>query len=144
LTRPRIDEMMKESGIKHTNWMNRAYMALTESNAGEMDFSVYHLSTELDKAGEGRRWDVNLEIMEDKGPIFIISNQRTVYNLLDAGNWLWGNAINRTGGSYVLAKKWSTIFNSKDSDADQRAIQMGWWFQEGYQDVKDDPKNLNQ
>ena len=64
---------------------------------------------------------------ERASPLFIFTEQsNTAYNWLDAGNWMWGNAVNRIGGTREDAQSWSRSYNKNDSDADWRAILSGW------------------
>lgn len=141
ISKTRINDMMEESDIYERNYVNRRYFTATQSYSGNMDFTVFHLSIDMAKAGLGYTWNFDNELMKDKGPIFIIDNQHTVYNYFDAGNWLWGNAVNRLGGTQTDALNWARKFNFKDSQADLNAIQNGWFYEEGFRDVNDCPKN---
>jgi hypothetical protein len=39
---------------------------------------------------------------------------------------MWGNAVNRIGGTKEDAKSWSRSYNKNDTNADWRAILNGW------------------
>ena len=142
LSKDRIGGIMRESGAEPMSYLGRRWFAATESGSGKMDFSSYHLSTELRIAGEAYRWD-GKSILYDNGPspFFTVQGHHTAYNLMDMGNWLWGNAVNRIGGSSNDARSWSLWNDANDTPADQRAIQTGWFFQEGYQPIGDCPQN---
>ena len=127
----RIGEMMNESGVENKNYVSRRIFTATESTGGKMDFTAYHLSIETSHGANGV-WDFDTELLKDKGPIFIMGDQKKAYNLFDAGNWLWGNAVNRLGGSSMDAKDWSLWNDPNDSPADQRAIQNGWFYKDGF------------
>ena len=127
----RIGEMMKESRVEYKNYVSRRIFTSTESTGGKMDFTAYHLSVETSH-GANDVWDFDTELLKDKGPIFIMGDQKKAYNMFDAGNFLWGNAVNRLGGSSVDAKSWSLWNDPNDSQADQRAIQNGWFYQAGF------------
>ncbi|MEC5147382.1 hypothetical protein [Chitinophaga sp. 212800010-3] len=105
---------------------------MTESVAGKVDFSVYHLSTEVLRERGDYGLDPDEILKQDRGALFILRSSTTAYNLMDAGNWLWGNANNRLGNSASKALQLATTFNSDDSDADKRAIIYGWYYQAGF------------
>lgn len=129
----RIEEMMKESGASYMNPLFRMLYLTWESNGGKLDFSAYHLSVEIAKqAGKNYPLDGDDIPNLDKGPFFIPGSSSIAYNHMDAGNWLWGNANNRLGNSVFKAKQLATMFNTKDSDADIRAIIAGWLYQAGF------------
>lgn len=122
--------MMEESDVYPRNSWSRKWLLATQSVSRKLDFSAYHLPIEPSKAGEEETWDAETEIFKDKGPIFIIENSHTVYKLLDGGNFLWGNALARIGGTSEDAQNYSTTFNRNDSQPDQNAIVFDylWWF----------------
>ena len=120
-----IESMMEVSGA--TNGTSRLYIA-KESVGGKLDFSVYHLNGVIGaQGGKGMidYWESN-EILNDKGPIFLILNYRTSYNLLDAGNWLWGYAMHRMGYNLSDSLEYAKKYDKNDPSADQRAITNGW------------------
>lgn len=121
-----VNGMMKESGVEPKNWLSRNYFALTESVGGKMDFSVYHLSTVLAKNGTSHIWSFENEIAKDKGPLFIFPKFKSAFNLMDAGNLLWGKAMNTLGFSNSEAVDAATKYNKNDSKADIRAINTGF------------------
>jgi hypothetical protein len=120
-----IESMMVASGA--TNGTSRLYIA-AESVAGKLDFSVYHLNrTILVQGGKGmvNYWEQE-EILKDRGPIFLMPDSQTSYNLLDAGNWLWGYAMHRMGYDISDSLKYAKKYDKNDPSADQRAISSGW------------------
>ena len=116
---------MKESHVKYGR--GKASIAWA-SVGGELDFSMYHLSVivGLNSDAPDDFWDVKSEILKDKGPLFIFPNSNTVYNLLDAGNWLWGNAMHRMGYNLKDALEAAKRYDPNDPSADQKAITSGW------------------
>lgn len=112
--------------------MTRLWFLITESVGGKMDFSVCHLSAEVGRENGYYELDSDEILKHDRGPLFIIGENTTVYNLLDAGNWLWGNANNRLGNSSSMSLYLATMYNTNDSDADKRAIIYGWYYQAGH------------
>ena len=120
-----IESMMKESHVKY----GRGKSSIAwESVGGELDFSMYHLSliVGLNSDAPADFWDVKSEILKDKGPLFIFPNSTTAYNLLDAGNWLWGNAMHRMGYTLKDALEAAKRYDPNDPSADQKAITSGW------------------
>ena len=62
---------------------------------------------------------------------FRFGNSNKIYNLYDAGNYMWGAAMRASGFSYGEVKFGSNmneIFRGGDSPADQRAIKAGFNF----------------
>lgn len=125
-----INQMMKESGVEHKNPVSRLWFILMESVGGKMDFAPYHLSREIAK--EGNNWSAEDVLNNDLGPLFLLGSDKTAYNTMDAGNWLWGNANNRLGNTHSRALQLATRYNSSDSDADKRAITYGWYYHAGF------------
>ncbi len=59
---------------------------------------------------------------------FRFGNTNTIYNLYDAGNYMWARAMSISGFPYHEVKVGSEaneVFS--DSDADQRAIKKGFY-----------------
>jgi hypothetical protein len=67
------------------------------------------------------------------GGFMLIGNGHVAYNLNDAGQFLWGQAMNRLGFDYSSIKIGSEVFArgyefNWDSQADQKAIREGYFF----------------
>ncbi len=61
---------------------------------------------------------------------FRFGNSNTIYNLYDAGNYMWGRAMRLSGFSYFevwLGSNINEIYNLGDSAPDQRAIKNGFY-----------------
>jgi hypothetical protein len=123
LSNTQIEKMMSDSHVKKDR--NRISIAW-ESVGGELDFAVYHLVQVIAKVMLPTYWNFEKEILKDKGPLFIMPNYDKVYNLLDAGNWLWGNAMNRMGYALKYSLEAARKYDNYDTNADQRAITDGW------------------
>jgi RHS repeat-associated protein len=118
-----INGIMDKSGIESKNFVGRWFFAGTESGSGrdrgdgnKMDFGVSYLGGQPG-GGDGDAY----------GGFFIFGNQRTAFNSMDGGNWLWGQGMSRLGFDYSSAQIGSQSNESfKDSKADQRAIRSGF------------------
>ncbi|WP_245549997.1 RHS repeat domain-containing protein [Haliscomenobacter hydrossis] len=130
-----INSMMEDSKVKYKNAASRWLFTLRQSVGGYIDFSVYQFPVFVaEKTGSASTWQPNdLGLTgggEKRSPFFIFGNDKaTAYNWLDGGNWLWGNAVNRLGGSKENANNWARSFNKGDSAADLKAISNGWSYQ---------------
>ncbi|WP_304505301.1 RHS repeat-associated core domain-containing protein, partial [Aquimarina sp. RZ0] len=113
-------------------WLSSLFTAVGKGH-GDFDFAEGFLSGLIDKPalnhGDGRRAGLSLTFEQGAG-FFRFGNQSTIYNLYDAGNYMWGRAMGMSGFSYA-----EVIFGSNaneltsfslDSDADQRAIKNGF------------------
>jgi RHS repeat-associated protein len=117
-----VNDIMGNSEIESKGFVGRWIFAGTESGGRDlgdghkMDFGVRYFGGQPG-GGDG---DVH-------GGFFIIGNQRTAYNAMDGGNWLWGHAMNRLGFDYSSAQIGSQSNESfKDSKGDQKAIRSGF------------------
>jgi len=118
-----INNIMSQTDI-HWRWLgSRLNFAATESGrdgrgSGKMDYGL-KLGGSL---GGGKN--------EGIGNFFLYESSNTAYNAMDAGQFLWGQAMNRLGFEYHSAQAGSQI-NEKltDSPADQRAIKSGFFLQ---------------
>jgi hypothetical protein len=126
-----INWVMNKSDIKHRSLFSRWDYALSESTDERMDFNLRYTlpSQELDPK------DVNYDVKAfDKiGGLMLFGDQKVAYNLNDAGQFLWGQAMNRLGFSYSSAKIGSELFArgfefSWDAEADQKAIREGFHY----------------
>lgn len=61
---------------------------------------------------EHQGWEAE-DIMADHGPVFLIGNDNTAYNTMDAGNWWWGNANNRLEIVSNRLKDWQRFITAK-------------------------------
>ena len=63
----------------------------------------------------------------DDSGFFRFGNTNNIYNLYDAGNYMWGRAIGMSGFSYGEVRAGSQLNETfRDSEADQRAIKNGF------------------
>ncbi|TWF32859.1 RHS repeat-associated protein [Chitinophaga polysaccharea] len=74
LSDQRIEEMMKESGVDYKNPMVRLWYLMTESVAGKVDFSAYHLSVEVAREKGYYELDPDEILKQDRGPLFILGS----------------------------------------------------------------------
>ena len=105
-------------------WIFAWYKA-AKKGYGSYDFAESYLVNFIDYPGHnthsGRR-SGNITYYSESG-YFRFGNQNIIYNLYDAGNYMWGTAMKASGFSY-----WEARFGSQaneffmDSSADQRAI----------------------
>jgi hypothetical protein len=95
------------------------------------DFSYSYLLPAL-----GLDPDKKIPLGDTKGGFIIFPNaypglKERAFNINDAGNWLWGQAMQRIGMDAENAL-WAADINSRiagdgyDSDSDQSAIYEGW------------------
>ena len=115
---------MKKSEIKEMSMIERFIFAKNESALGKMDFGLKYLS---DGTYDGNGGRYGIQKTEPKG-FFIIGGNRA-YNVLDAGNFLWGNAMNRLGFDYSTAL-FGSQYNEdfQDAKGDQQAIKTGYHY----------------
>lgn len=124
LSDEKIDGIMKKSEIKEMSMIERFIFAKNESALGKMDFGLKYLS---DGTYDGNGGRYGIQKTEPKG-FFIIGGNRA-YNVLDAGNFLWGNAMNRLGFDYSTAL-FGSQYNEdfQDAKGDQQAIKTGYHY----------------
>lgn len=104
---------------------NKVY-ALTESNGGLIDYAITYLQPSQ-KLSPGPKSD-------GKGGFVLFENGTTAYNLMDAGNLIWGASMREMGLDYSTIQLSSQLFakyttGNWDSPADQKAIREGYFFQ---------------
>jgi hypothetical protein len=80
----------------------------------------------LNDRGVSSDWNPEALFKNDKGPLFLFEGEENTYNYMDAGNFLWGNSVNRMGGSLTEAEVLSRTYNINDTKSDQWAIVKGW------------------
>lgn len=121
-----INGIMKNSKIDSKNIISRTFYAATEA-VGQMDFGKLYFDKKSDI------YNPSYNKVGDNEPqgLFIFGSNSTVYNALDAGNFLWGNAMKRLGFGITTAI-WGSNYNNwmsydtLDSKADQNAIKAGF------------------
>ena len=119
-----VNWMMENSGVNNfygTN-LDAIFKLLTGSHA-ELDFANYYLMPE----------NVTVETADSYKYYFLFEGfgQNTAYNIMDAGNFLWGQSAYRLGawehqiklGSQINAKIYDGIWDTKE---DQKAIINGF------------------
>jgi hypothetical protein len=97
--------------------MDKWFYAKNESVGGKMDYSQYYL-----------RGAYNLGFAQDgEGGFVLFGNETNAYNIMDAGNYMWGQSMKNLGHSYSTAE-WASQRNENGNDppADQRAIRNGY------------------
>ena len=100
------------------------------SSFGQFDYAVSQLWGGMGTGGE----DIYSVNEADATPRLLVFNTEMIaYNIMDAGNWLWGYSGEKMGyshGELVFGSNvHSLIFNegwSLDSKSDQKAIKSGW------------------
>lgn len=148
-----INNSMKKAGTdEKKNGISRFLYAQSESEEGKMDFWWTQLVPEARSDGH----DPNIKKdINDGGPFYIFNNNlNEVYNIMDAGNWLWGLAMSNIGFTYREARTASRTFarlrasdndgrknGGYDSAEDQNAIKHGFHYtKEGVSEQIDDKK----
>ena len=118
ITDENINDLMERSGIKKMSFWDRWSYAKKESSGGNMDFAVKYFDTKPQQ-----------KTNDIEGGFVIFGSQNIAYNLQDGGNWLWGQAMERLGFNYGTAE-FGAEANEwfQDSDADQRAIKSGFFY----------------
>ncbi len=99
--------------------IDKWFFAKNESVGGKMDYSQYYF-----------RRAFNLGFAQDgEGGFVLFGNETNAYNILDAGNYLWGQSMKNLGHSYSTAE-WASQRNENGNDppADQRAIRNGYLY----------------
>lgn len=119
---------MTSMGAQATYYKSKAYSTVTSLSHGKADFtsSVLMKDYQFDySATDFSRFRVgyNSDIM------FRFGNSGELYNLFDAGNYMWGNWMKRN--LFSSAEVWSgsngnEVFSGGDTDADQKAIFDGF------------------
>ena len=122
-----INWVMNSSDIKQQSFLGRWDFAGVESFGGRMDFNLNYT---LPSQGYYSNGDV--KEYDNVGGFMLFDNDNA-YNLNDAGQFLWGQAMNRLGFEYSSAKIGSETFARGyefewDSQADQRAIRQGFFY----------------
>lgn len=100
--------------------IDRYRFALNEYNGGRMDYSQRYF-----------RHAFNVGFHEDGvGGFIIFGNSPQAYNLMDAGNFMWGQSMKNMGFYYTTAQFGSQYNeNFHDAAGDQKAIKAGYFYQ---------------
>ena len=120
---PEVNDMMAKSDINERNIFARTYFAATEnggpnSTGNKLDFSMRYL-----KGSPGGGKNDNI------GGFFLFGDKNFAYNSMDAGNWLYGQAMNRMGFGLALTREGAQYNEGwNDSNADQQAIRRGFQY----------------
>jgi RHS repeat-associated protein len=148
LSATNVNYIMQKSNIVQKGLYDRIMYALTESHGGNMDFPLVLLvgysDYEFDNAGEDFYTPVG-DAIEDGppkvynvGPFIMFENEyensnyhhiQNAYNIFDAGQFLWGHAMNKLGFSEsgaVMSADANEFFT--DSYDDQWAIRNGYMY----------------
>lgn len=125
-----INWVMSKSDIKRKSMLSRWYFAASESVTEKMDFN---LSYTLPSQGVEPQGGGDVKSVEGFGGFMLFGNHHTAFNLNDAGQFLWGQAMNRLGFDYSNAKIGSQSFARTfefawDTSADQKAIREGFHY----------------
>jgi len=119
-----VNWMMKNSGAdgaRGTSW--DACLKLLTGSYAELDFAGVYLMPE----------DATYQTADSYPTFYIFDNSETAYNIMDAGNFLWGHSANRLGawnyqitlGSQLNARIYDGAWDTKN---DQKAISNGYNF----------------
>ncbi|MEP5105975.1 MAG: RHS repeat-associated core domain-containing protein, partial [Ekhidna sp.] len=121
-----IDGYLDEVGVEEMSFLDRIGFAWDKSRTGPLDFPETLRFELLENSGIDPEF-----IQNDASGFFILNNQ--AYNTSDAGNFIWGRAMNRLGFGLRLTLFGANVHNALfdpnpgllDSSADQKAIQNG-------------------
>jgi RHS repeat-associated protein len=107
-----INCIMDESDMKKQNAVSRWLTAATQSE-NTMDFGVEYLGANPTK--------------DNDGGFVVFQGKEVAYNLLDGGNFLWGQGMKRLGFDLSTAAMGAQAHEwFRDSNSDQRAIRAGY------------------
>lgn len=123
LTEKNMNALMENSDIFSSDaqgFIDRYRFALNEFNGGKMDYSQRYFTHAF-----------NVSFQEDGvGGFIIFGNSPQAYNLMDAGNFMWGQSMKNMGFYYSTAQLGSQFNeNFHDASGDQRAIRAGYHYQ---------------
>ncbi|RFM29258.1 hypothetical protein [Chitinophaga silvisoli] len=121
--------IMNKSSVMNRNIFSRWDYALVESVGGRMDFNWNYT---LPVAGLGGG-DGDVIQFDQEGGFFLFEGHNTAYNVNDAGQFLWGYAMKKSGfsiASTLLGANSHALISSggRDSEGDQRAIKNGYFY----------------
>lgn len=120
--------MLRVQGKLAEAWLAAAWMS-----RGNADFTFSYLVPNYFTRDEYRSMEQGTLRMSYNSYMhfFRFGDSKSVYNLYDAGNFMWGNWMGMNGFSYGSIKFGSNAnetFNGFDSKEDQRAIKNGFNF----------------
>jgi hypothetical protein len=121
--------IMNKSSIKNRSLLSRWDFALGESVGNRMDFN-WNYTLPIAGLGAG---DGDVIQFDQEGGFFLFEGYNTAYNVNDAGQFLWGYAMKKSGFSIaaaVLGANGHALISSgeRDSEGDQRAIRNGYFY----------------
>jgi len=132
-----INAVMNDAGVKHeSNVSTRWSKAAKNSPFSKIwDFSYSYLLPACGLKSENKIRDG-----DSKGGFFLMGNSTVGYNINDAGNWLWGQSMERIGIGLGYAKIAATansvrVGDGWDSPSDQSAIGQGYIYKVQTKDV---------
>jgi len=124
-----INAIMSDAGVKkESNLFTRWSKAFENSPTGE----IWDFSSSYFLPASGLKAENKIPDGDTKGGFFVVgSSSNVAYNINDAGNYLWGQAMSRIGidlGNVKIAAHINSkaTGNGWDSPADQRAIGQGY------------------
>jgi RHS repeat-associated protein len=128
-----VADRYKWSYIQKLSWAKK------NSNAGKIDFWYSYLSPEAIKAGYGSEVS---KVNNDLGPFYIFNNSDMyVYNIMDAGNFLWGRSMRILGIDFSDAAMGAHYFDPSDPVSDRSAYDKGYRYRQNHEFkiTRDDP-----
>jgi|GEM_PF-6052516 len=95
----------------------------SNSTGGRIDFWYTYLTPELIKIG----YNINISLAsKDAGPFYVFNGSSMTYNVMDAGNFLWGRSMRVLGISKSDMKTGEMYNDSHDPITDQMAVLNGY------------------
>ena len=117
--------------LRYTGNVNLAWFSAGVLSHTKADFTMSYLVPNYFALSDKQSLDVGRTRVEYIGNMhfFRFGNSKSIYNLYDAGNFLWGGWMHKNGFSYGAAE-FGSLANELfgDSDSDQRAIKNGYNF----------------
>ncbi|PKV52452.1 RHS repeat-associated protein [Aquimarina sp. MAR_2010_214] len=94
---------------------------------GDFDFAEQYLADLIENPSLNTGRNRSSTTYNDGAGFFRLGNTNNIYNLYDAGNYMWGKAMGMSGFSYGEVRIGSQANETfRDSKADQRAIKKGF------------------
>ena len=101
--------------------------AAADKGHGDFDFAEQYLDTLIEDPSFNFERNRSRTTYNDGSGFFRFGNTNNIYNLYDAGNYMWGRAMSLSGftsGEARFGSQANELF--RDKDADQRAIKNGF------------------